>query len=174
MKKNHICQRACSRLFPCFLSSGISSAPRQAACSGRCSRGLPEQTPAWTLKIEGGHSAGSRSRPWAPSLSRQTPRFAAVDIDRGQIMWEKPETRRVCRQRSVRMVEGSLLMEATRPGADDDFLDPRDRARVVFDSQRLKPVANRYPPRFWPQSGTLSRAWKTARPGHRSLRSTIS
>jgi len=42
--------------------------------------------------------------------------LAAVDMDRGVVTWEKPELGGLAAD-SVRMVEGSLLMEAARPGS---------------------------------------------------------
>jgi len=77
--------------------------------------------------------------------------LAAVDIDRGQIMWEKPELGGLSTE-SVRMVEGSLLMEATRPGLMMIF-DPVTGA-VVFDSRRLN-LSQIVTRRVLPQSGTL-------------------
>src|SRR5437879_11765868 len=66
-------------------------------------------------------------------------------------MWEKPELGGLPAD-SVHMVEGSLLMEATRPGLLVIF-DPVTGA-VVFDSHRLNlaQIATR---RVLPQSGTL-------------------
>src|SRR6266852_6469225 len=77
--------------------------------------------------------------------------LAAVDIEGGQVMWEKPELGGLPAD-GVHMVEGSLLMEATRPGLLVIF-DPVTGA-VVFDSRRLNlmRVVTR---RVLPQSGTL-------------------
>jgi len=77
--------------------------------------------------------------------------LAAVDIERGQVVWEKPELGGLSAD-SVRMVEGSLLMEATRPGLLVIF-DPVTGA-VVFDSRRLN-LAQIVTRRVLPQSGTL-------------------
>jgi hypothetical protein len=77
--------------------------------------------------------------------------LAAVDIDRGQVTWEKPELGGLSED-SVRMVEGSLLMEATRPGLLVIF-DPVTGA-VVFDSRRLN-LSQIVTRRVLPQSGTL-------------------
>src|SRR5258708_23171532 len=75
--------------------------------------------------------------------------LAAVDIDRGVVTWEKPELGGLPAD-SVRMVEGSLLMEAARPGLLVVF-DPVTGA-IVFDSRRLSlvQVVTR---RVRPQSG---------------------
>jgi outer membrane protein assembly factor BamB len=77
--------------------------------------------------------------------------LSAVDIERGQVMWEKPELGGLSAD-SVRMVEGSLLMEATRPGLLLIF-DPVTGA-VVFDSRRLN-LAQIVTRRVLLQSGTL-------------------
>src|SRR5437879_13449168 len=66
-------------------------------------------------------------------------------------MWEKPELGGLPAD-SVHMVEGSLLMEATRPGLLGIF-DPVTGA-VVFDSHRLN-LAQIVTRRVLPQSGTL-------------------
>src|SRR5437899_2098026 len=77
--------------------------------------------------------------------------LAGVDIERGQVAWEKPELGGLPAD-SVRMVEGSLLMEAARPGLLVIF-DPVTGA-AVFDSRRpgLGQIVTR---RVLPQSGTL-------------------
>src|SRR2546426_12080385 len=77
--------------------------------------------------------------------------LAAVDIERGQVMWEKPELGGLPAE-GVRMVEGSLLMEAERPGLLVIF-DPVSGA-VVFDSRRLN-LARIVTRRGLPQSGTF-------------------
>src|SRR5438309_2817800 len=77
--------------------------------------------------------------------------LSAVDIERGQVTWEKPELGGLLAD-SVHMVEGSLLMEATRPGLLVIF-DPVTGA-VVFDSRRLN-LAQIVTRRVLPQSGTL-------------------
>jgi outer membrane protein assembly factor BamB len=74
-----------------------------------------------------------------------------VDIESGQVLWEKPELGGLPTD-SVHMVEGSLLMEATRPGLLVIF-DPVTGA-VVFDSRRLN-LARVVTRRVLPQSGTL-------------------
>src|SRR5258708_19642945 len=77
--------------------------------------------------------------------------LAGVDIDRGQVVWQKPELGGLPPD-SVRMVEGSLLMEATRPGLLVVF-DPVTGA-IVFDSRRLQ-IAQVVTRRVMPQTGTL-------------------
>ncbi len=77
--------------------------------------------------------------------------LAAVDIEGGQVTWEKPELGGLPAD-SVHMVEGSLLMEATRPGLLLIF-DPVS-GTVVFDSRRLN-LTQIVTRRVLPQSGTL-------------------
>src|SRR5439155_1465804 len=74
-----------------------------------------------------------------------------VDIERGQAVWEKPELGGLPAV-SVRMVEGSLLVEAARPGLLVIF-DPVTGA-TVFDSRRLN-LTQIVTRRVLPQSGTL-------------------
>lgn len=73
------------------------------------------------------------------------------DVERGQIAWQKPELGGLPVD-SVRMVEGSLLMEAAKPGLSLIF-DPVT-GTVLFDSRRLSltKVVTR---RVLPQTGTL-------------------
>jgi outer membrane protein assembly factor BamB len=77
--------------------------------------------------------------------------LSGVDIDRGQVTWEKPELGGLPPD-SLRMVEGSLLMEAARPGLLVIF-DPVT-GTVVFDSRRpgLTQIVTR---RVLPRSGAL-------------------
>ncbi|PYO76329.1 MAG: hypothetical protein DMD67_08860 [Gemmatimonadetes bacterium] len=84
-------------------------------------------------------------------MDGQTEGGAAVDIETGQITWEKAELGGLSVD-SVRMVEGSLLMEAARPNLLLIF-DPVTGA-VVFDSRRLG-IAQVVTRRVLPQSGTL-------------------
>ncbi len=77
--------------------------------------------------------------------------LAGVDVERGLIVWQKPELAGLPVD-SVRMVEGSLLMEAARPGLSVIF-DPVTGTEL-FDSRRLglTRVVTR---RVLPQTGTL-------------------
>jgi len=77
--------------------------------------------------------------------------LAGVDVERGLIVWQKPELGGLPVD-SVRMVEGSLLMEAARPGLSVIF-DPVTGTEL-FDSRRLglTRVVTR---RVLPQTGTL-------------------
>jgi len=71
-------------------------------------------TPAWTIKMKG-DIRWQQVTPAGALLVSTDAALAAVDIERGQIAWEKPELGGLPADR-VRMIEGSLLMEAERPG----------------------------------------------------------
>src|SRR6266705_1726594 len=107
-------------------------------------------TPAWTIKMKG-DIRWQQVTPAGALLVSTDAGLAAVDIERGQIAWEKPELAGLPAD-SVRMIEGSLLMEAERPGLTLVF-DPVTGS-VVFDSRRLN-VAQVTTRRVLPQSGTL-------------------
>ena len=105
---------------------------------------------AWTLKTKG-QIRWQQVTPAGALLVSTDASLAGVDMDRGVVTWDKPELGGLPAD-SVRMVEGSLLMEAARPGLLIVF-DPVTGA-VVFDSRRLSltQVVTR---RVLPQSGTL-------------------
>jgi outer membrane protein assembly factor BamB len=107
-------------------------------------------TAVWTLKTKG-TIGWQQVTPAGALLVSTDAGLIAVDMDRGVVTWEKPELGGLPAD-SVRMVEGSLLMEAARPGLLLVF-DPVTGA-VVFDSRRLSltQVVTR---RVLPQSGTL-------------------
>src|SRR5436309_11882197 len=107
-------------------------------------------TPAWTLKVKG-NIRWQQVTPAGALLVSTDAGLAGVDIERGQVAWEKPELGGLSAD-SVKMIEGSLLMEAERPGLLLVF-DPVTGA-IVFDSRGLNmaQVATR---RVLPQSGTL-------------------
>src|SRR5437899_4527605 len=71
-------------------------------------------TAAWTLKVKG-DIRWQQVTPVGALLVSTDTALEAVDIERGQVMWEKPELGGLPVD-GVHMVEGSLLMEATRPG----------------------------------------------------------
>ncbi len=132
-----------------LLSSGISSEPRQP--NAQAVAPAPSgATAAWTLRVKG-DIRWQQVTPVGALLVSTDTALAAVDIDRGQIMWEKSELGGLSTD-SVHMVDGSLLMEATRPGLLVIF-DPVTGA-VVFDSKRLN-LAQIVTRRVLPQSGTL-------------------
>src|SRR2546430_8066474 len=105
---------------------------------------------AWTIKTKG-DARWQQVTPAGALLISTDAELAGVDIERGQVIWEKPELGGLPPD-SVRMVEGSLLMEAARPGLLIVF-DPVTGA-VVFDSRRLS-LAQVVTRRVLPQSGTL-------------------
>jgi hypothetical protein len=132
-----------------LLSSGTSSEPRQL--NAQAVAPAPSgATAAWTLKLKG-DIRWQQVTPMGALLVSTDAALAAVDIERGQVMWEKPELGGLPAE-SVHMVEGSLLMEATRPGLLVIF-DPVTGA-VVFDSRRLN-LTRVVTRRVLPQSGTL-------------------
>src|SRR6266404_5362994 len=105
---------------------------------------------AWTLKTQG-DIRWQQVTPAGALLVSTDGALAGVDIERGQVTWQKPELGGLPPD-SVRMVEGSLLMEAARPGLLLVF-DPVT-GTVLFDSRRpgLTQIVTR---RVLPQSGTL-------------------
>ncbi len=132
-----------------LLSSGMSSAPRQP--NAQATAPAPSgATAAWTLKVKG-DIRWQQVTPVGALLVSTDTALAAVDTERGQVMWEKPELGGL-QADGVRMVEGSLLMEAERPGLLLIF-DPVTGA-VVFDSRRLD-LAQIVTRRVLAQSGTL-------------------
>src|SRR5439155_472430 len=106
--------------------------------------------PVWTLKLKG-NIRWQQVTPAGALLVSTDAGLAAVDIEHGQVAWEKPELRGLPAD-SVRMIEGSLLMEAERPGLLLVF-DPVTGA-VVFDSRRLS-LSQVVTRRVLPQSGSL-------------------
>jgi outer membrane protein assembly factor BamB len=107
-------------------------------------------TVAWTLKMKG-DVRWQQVTPAGALLVSTDAALSALDIERGQVTWEKPELGGLPAD-SVRMVEGSLLVEAAGPGLLLIF-DPVTGA-VVFDSRRLN-LAQIVTRRVLPQSGTL-------------------
>src|SRR2546423_3572577 len=107
-------------------------------------------TAAWTIKTKG-EVRWQQVTPAGALLISTDAEHAGVDIERGQVTGEKPELGGLP-PGSVRMVEGSLLMEAARPGLLIVF-DPVTGA-VVCDSGRLS-LAQVVTRRVLPQSGTL-------------------
>ena len=106
--------------------------------------------PAWTVRLSG-DIRWQQVTPAGALLVSTDGALAGVDIERGQIAWQKPELGGLPVD-SVRMVEGSLLMEAAKPGLSMIF-DPVT-GTVLFDSRRLNltQVVTR---RVLPQTGTL-------------------
>jgi len=105
---------------------------------------------AWSVKVNGG-IRWQQITPAGALLVATDSSLAGVDIDHGQVTWEKPELAGIAAD-SVRPMEDSLLMIAERPDLLTIF-DPVTGA-VVFDSRKLalSKVVTR---RVLPQSGTL-------------------
>jgi hypothetical protein len=104
----------------------------------------------WTLKMK--EDIRWQQVTPAGTLLLSTDRsLAGVDIERGQVLWERPELGGLPVD-SVRMVEGSLLMEAARPGLLLIF-DPVTGG-LVFDSRSLG-LAEVVTRRVLPQTGTI-------------------
>src|SRR5881398_3382795 len=121
-----------------------------AAAPARLPAGPTGTTAAWTLKLTG-DVRWQQVTPAGALLVSTDAALAGVDIDRGQVLWEKADLGGLPTD-SVRLVEGSLLVEAARPGLLV-ILDPVTGA-VLFDSRRpgLTQIVTR---RVLPQSGTL-------------------
>ena len=106
--------------------------------------------PSWTLHFTG-DLRWQQITPAGALLVSTDAALAGVDIERGQIAWQKLELGGLPID-SIRMIEGSLLMEAAKPGLSLIF-DPVT-GTVLFDSRKLNltQVVTR---RVLPQSGTL-------------------
>jgi outer membrane protein assembly factor BamB len=107
-------------------------------------------TPAWTVRLNG-DIRWQQVTPAGALLVSTDGALVGVDIERGQIAWQKPELGGLPVD-SVHMVEGSLLMEAAKPGLSLIF-DPVT-GTVLFDSRRLT-LTHVVTRRVLPQSGTL-------------------
>ena len=105
---------------------------------------------AWTLHFPG-DLRWQQITPAGALLVSTDAALVGVDIERGQIAWQKPELGGLPVD-SVRMVEGSLLMEAAKPGLSLIF-DPVT-GTVLFDSRRLN-LTRVVTRRALPQTGTL-------------------
>ena len=105
---------------------------------------------AWTVRLSG-DIRWQQITPAGALLVSTDGALAGVDIERGQITWQKPELGGLPVD-SVRAIESSLLMEAAKPGLSLIF-DPVT-GTVLFDSRKLTltKVVTR---RVLPQSGTL-------------------
>src|SRR5207247_7163726 len=114
--------------------------------------------PSWTLHFNG-DIRWQQSTAAGALLVSSDGGLAGVDVERGQIVWQKPELGGLPVD-SVRIVEGSLLMEAAKPGLSIIF-DPVT-GTVLFDS-RLLSLTRVVTRRVLPQTGTLvvigARAW---------------
>ena len=135
---------------------GLIHGPAQAqtvtAASARVVATPPTDraTPVWTLKLKQ-EIRWQQVTPAGTLLISTDDALSGIDIDRGQVLWEKAELGGLPAD-SVRIVEGSILMEAARPGLLLVF-DPVTGA-VVFDSRRLG-LAEVVTRRVMPQTGTI-------------------
>ena len=107
-------------------------------------------TVAWTLKLKQ-DIRWQQVTPAGTLLISTEAALLGIDIERGQVAWEKAELGGLPPD-SVRAVEGSLLMEAARPGLLLIF-DPVTGAGV-FDSRELG-LAEIVTRRVLPQTGTI-------------------
>jgi outer membrane protein assembly factor BamB len=124
-------------------ASPVASATRPATPSAG-------SVPSWTLHFTS-DLRWQQITPAGALLVSTDAALAGVDIERGQLVWQKPELGGLPVD-SVHMIEGSLLMEAAKPGLSLIF-DPVT-GTVLFDSRKLTltKVVTR---RVLPQSGTL-------------------
>lgn len=107
-------------------------------------------TASWTVKVHG-DIRWQQVTPAGALLISTDSALVAVDIERGQVTWQRPDLGGLPLD-SVRPVEGSLLMEVARPGLLV-IVDPVTGG-VIFDSRQLglTEVVTR---RVLAQSGTL-------------------
>src|SRR5436309_420615 len=103
-----------------LIVGGFTAAPAQTPASAPSGA-----TAAWTLRMKG-DIRWQQVTPAGALLVATDAALSGVDIERGQALWEKPELGGLPAD-SVRMVEGSLLMEAARAGLLLVF-DPVTRA----------------------------------------------
>jgi len=125
-----------------LLTTILAQTPAPAAPAGSVA--------AWTVRLSG-DIRWQQITPAGALLVSTDGALAGVDIEKGQITWQKPELGGLAVD-SVRPIESSLLMEAAKPGLSLIF-DPVT-GTVLFDSRKLTltKVVTR---RVLPQSGTL-------------------
>jgi outer membrane protein assembly factor BamB len=105
---------------------------------------------AWTLKLKQ-DIRWQQITPAGALLISTDAALIAIDIERGQVVWQRPDLGGLPSD-SIRMVEGSILMEASGPGLLLVF-DPVTGG-VVFDSRQLG-LAQVVTRRVLPQTGTM-------------------
>jgi PQQ-like domain len=137
------------------LAAGVPAAAQAQAVTSASTRiatpaSTGRATPVWTLKLKQ-DIRWQQVTPAGTLLISSDNALSGVDVERGQVVWEKPELGGLAED-SVRMVEGSILMEAARPGLLLVF-DPVTGG-VVFDSRQLG-LAEVVTRRVLPQTGTL-------------------
>ncbi|HEU4680593.1 MAG TPA: hypothetical protein VFS51_02530, partial [Gemmatimonadales bacterium] len=136
-----------ARMLPPLVALLLASKATDAQTAAPSSVGA---SAVWTLKTKQ-DIRWQQITPAGTLLISTDAALSGVDIERGQVVWEKAELGGLSPD-SVRMIEGSLLMEASRPGLLLVF-DPGTGA-TVFDSRRLG-LAEVVTRRVLPQSGTL-------------------
>lgn len=137
-------------LVPLVLLAVLVSRPVASQSATPVSAGPRSATAAWTLKVKQDIRWQQITAAGMLLVSTDAA-LSAVDVERGQIAWEKAELGGLPVD-SVRMVDESLLMEAARPGLLLIF-DPVTGA-VVFDSRRLD-LTQVITRRVLPQTGTV-------------------
>jgi outer membrane protein assembly factor BamB len=143
--------RTLSLLIASIVAGTSAQAQTVAPASSRAAPPLSGRaTVAWTLKLKQ-DIRWQQVTPAGTLLISTDAALVGVDIDRGQAVWEKPELAGVPAD-SVRPVEGSILMEAARPGLLLIF-DPVT-GTAIFDSRQLG-LAEIVTRRVLPQSGTI-------------------
>src|SRR5689334_3598592 len=83
--------------------------------NAQVSRAAPvAATASWTVRLNG-KIAWQQVTPSGALLVGTDNALASVDTERGQVAWQKPELGGLSAD-DVRSVEGSLLMQVSRPG----------------------------------------------------------
>lgn len=132
------------------LNAGLPASARAQTAAVPAASSPTAATPAWTLKLNA-NIRWQQVTPAGALLVATDRSLLGIDTERGQIAWEKPELAALSPD-SVQPVEGSLLMEASRPGLLLIF-DPVT-GTVVFDSRNLE-LTKIVTKRVLPESGTL-------------------
>jgi outer membrane protein assembly factor BamB len=139
-------------ILPLLFLTLPAAAQAQAVASARVALSAPidRATPIWTLKLKQ-DLRWQQVTPAGALLVATDDALSGIDPERGSVLWEKPELGGLS-QDSIRIVEGSLLMEASKPGLLLVF-DPVTGG-VVLDSRKLG-LAEVVTRRVMPQSGTM-------------------
>src|SRR5690349_23260 len=118
----------------CASRGGSMTLPLLVALLQAATAPAPSATvAAWTVHLPG-DVRWQQVTPAGALLVSTDGALTGIDIERGQIAWQKPELGGLPVD-SVRMIDGSLLMEAAKPGLSLIF-DPVT-GTVLFDSRRL-------------------------------------
>jgi outer membrane protein assembly factor BamB len=137
-------------LYVFFALNAKAEAQGKAAVPAAPTSTAANATTVWTVKMSG-DIRWQQITPAGALLVATDGSLAGIDIEHGKVTWEKPELAGLGFE-SVHPMDGSLLMEAERPGLLVIF-DPVTGA-VVFDSQKLA-ITKIVTKRVLPQSGTL-------------------